>query len=110
MDKNLKALVKAEPDSFRISLSGFYQKNYKETHRGGDIRQVKSNMYRLRHLMDQYSSKTTVQVLYHVYKHNAGDDLLMMVKLCEELNFNLDPVWAFLMPLEKCIDYLDISV
>ncbi len=107
IEKNLKEIVKSGPDYFRISLSGFYQKNYKETHRGGDIRQVKSNMYRLRHLMDQYKSKIAVQVLYHVYKHNAGDDLLMMVKLCEELKFSLDPVWAFFTPFEKNIDYLN---
>lgn len=107
IDKNLKELVKAGPDYLRVSLSGFYQENYKETHKGGDIRAVKSNMYRLRYLIDRYKSKTAVQVLYHVYRHNAGDDLLMMLKLCEELQFSLDPVWAFYTPLEKCLNYLD---
>lgn len=110
LDKNLKEAIKAEPDFFRVSLSGYYQDNYKATHKGGDIRAVKGNMYHLRHMLDQYDSKTDVQVLYHVYKHNAGDDLLMMLKLCQELEFGLEPVWAFYMPLEKTLDYLNGKV
>ncbi len=110
LDKNLKEVVKAGPDFFRISLSAFYQGNYKLTHKRGDIRIVKSNMYRLRNLLDQNKSNITVQVLYHVYKHNASDDLAMMMKLCEELEFDLDPVWAFYMPLEKSLDYLNGKV
>jgi len=106
LDKNLKEVIKVGPDFLRVSLSGYYQENYKVTHKRGDIRVVKSNMYRLRHMLDKYGGDTEVQVLYHVYKHNAGDDLLMMLKLCEELNFTLEPVWAFYMPLEKTLDYL----
>jgi organic radical activating enzyme len=107
LDKNLQNVVKASPDFFRVSLSGFYQNQYKLTHKRGDIRIVKSNMYKLRFLLDQYQISTAVQVLYHVYNHNAADDLSMMIKLCEELNFSLDPVWAFFMPLEKSLDYLN---
>jgi organic radical activating enzyme len=110
LDKNLKEVIKARPDFFRISLSGFYQDNYQKTHKRGDIRVVKSNMYRLRHMLDQYESKTEVHVLYHVYKHNAGDDLLMMLKLCTELCFAFEPVWAFYMPLEKSLSYLGGTV
>ena len=110
LDKNLKNVIKAGPDFFRISLSGYYQDNYKLTHKRGDIRTVKSNMYRMRKLLDLNKSNTNVQVLYHVYQHNAGDDLTMMIKLCEELEFDLDPVWAYYMPLEKSLDYLDGKV
>lgn len=106
LDKNLKDAIKAKPDFFRVSLSGYYQDHYRETHKRGDIRVVKSNMYRLRHMLEQYGTETDVQVLYHVYKHNAGEDLLMMLKLCQELDFTLEPVWAFYMPLEKTLDYL----
>jgi len=107
LDKSLKEVIKADPEMFRVSVSGFYQENYSKTHKRGDIKVVKANMYRLRHLIDQYKSKTEVQVLYHVYKHNAGDDLLMMMKLCDELKFTLDPVWAFYTPLEKSLAYLN---
>ena len=107
LDKNIQAVIKAKPNFFRVSLSGFYQENYELTHKRGDIKVVKSNMYKLRSLVDRYKSETAIQVLYHVYKHNAGDDLAMMIKLCEELNFDLDPVWAFYMPLEKTLDYLN---
>jgi len=110
LEKNLKQVIKARPDFFRISLSGFYQNQYKLTHKRGDIRIVKSNMYKLRSMLDQYKTGTNVQVLYHVYNHNAGDDLAMMLKLCEELEFNFDPVWAFYMPLEKSLDYFNGKV
>jgi organic radical activating enzyme len=110
LDKNLRDVIKAGPDFFRISLSGFYQDNYQKTHKRGNIGIVKSNMYRLRHMLDQYNSQTEVHVLYHVYKHNAGDDLLMMLKLCNELGFGLEPVWAFYMPLEKSLSYLGGTV
>ena len=110
LDKNIQDVIKAGPNFFRVSLSGFYQNQYKLTHKRGDIRIVKSNMYKLRSLLDQYKSETAVQVLYHIYKHNAGDDLAMMIKLCEELDFSLDPVWAFYMPLEKSLEYLNGKV
>jgi MoaA/NifB/PqqE/SkfB family radical SAM enzyme len=107
LEKNLKDIVKAGPDFFRVSLSGFYQDVYARTHRLGDVRQVKANMYRLRHCMDAYDKSFFVQVLYHIYRHNAGEDLAMMVKLCDELGFNLDLVWAFFMPAEKAMACLD---
>ncbi len=107
LDKNLKDVIKAGPDFMRVSLSGYYQDSYKITHKQGDIRIVKSNMYRLRHMLDQYRKQTTIQVLYHIYKHNADRNLLMILKLCEELKFDLDPVWAFFAPVEKSLDYLE---
>jgi len=107
LDKNLREVIKAGPDFFRVSLSGYYQESYANTHKRGDVRAVKGNMYHLRHMIDQYGKDTAVQVLYHVYKHNAGDDLLMMLKLCEELKFDLVPVWAYYMPLEKMLVYLN---
>lgn len=111
LDKNLKEVVKAGPDFFRISTSGFYQNTYGRTHRRGDINMVKSNMYRLRHYLDQYGADTFVQVLYHVYRDNADDNLRMMVKLCEDLRYNLNMCWAFFMPVEKGMRYLagDVS-
>ena len=107
LEKNIKDIVKAGPDFFRVSLSGFYQQTYAQTHRRGDIRMVKSNMYRLRHYMDMLDKPFFVQTLYHVYRHNAGDDLTMIVKLCEELGFNLNLVWAFFMPAEKAVACLN---
>jgi len=41
------AIMAENPDNFRISLSGFSQKVYGYTHRGGDIEIVKKHMVEL---------------------------------------------------------------
>src|SRR5438876_585328 len=43
----LEQVVASNPDRFRISLSGFTQEVYQQTHSGGNIEQVKANMRRL---------------------------------------------------------------
>lgn len=101
LEKNLREAVKAGPDYLRFSLSGYEQAVYEKGHRRGDIVLVKSNLYKLRHLMDQYGSDFYVEVLHHVYRDNAVESLGRMVDLCNELGFNFSPVWAYLMPLEK---------
>ena len=101
--KNLESVIKMNPDFFRISLSGFTQKNYEKTHRRGNIEVVKENMQSLRRYINKYNATTEVQVLYHVYKHNADDDLLKMAEYSKNIGFNLQPVWAYFMPVEKGI-------
>ena len=41
---DLRTIIKADPSYIRISLSGFSNKVYQRTHKGGDIFEVKSNM------------------------------------------------------------------
>ena len=100
-DKNLKEVVEAQPNYFSVSLSGFTQDIYGKTHKRGNIELVKDNMCQLRELIDSYSAKIYVEVTYHVYKNNAGDDLKNMLEFCNGLGFNFSPVWAYFMPLEK---------
>ena len=68
---------------------------------------VKSNMYRLRYLMDKYGSNTYVDVNYHLYRDNNGKNLQKMQELCQELGFALSTVQALVMPLERAIDYCE---
>ncbi|GIK80203.1 MAG: hypothetical protein BroJett024_13080 [Alphaproteobacteria bacterium] len=104
----MREAVKAAPDYIRISLSGFYDKTYRRTHARGSAHAVKSNMYRLRELLERHNnSETLVQVGYHIYRSNFPDDFLKMRELCDELGFLFDPVIASFMPAEKaakCID------
>jgi hypothetical protein len=55
---------------------------------------VKANMRKLREAMDQHASTIPVEVAYHVYRHNAGEDFEQMQRLCDELHFQLKPTWA----------------
>lgn len=95
--------------SLRISLSGFTQEVYQKGHKGGKVALVKSNMYLLRYYMDMYKKDIPIQVYYHVYRDNAGDELTRMAQLCQELGFVFWPSWAYFMPLEKVLDYLGVN-
>jgi MoaA/NifB/PqqE/SkfB family radical SAM enzyme len=99
----MREIVKAHPDYIRISLSGFLNETYAQTHKGGDIFAVKSNMYMLRHTMDRYGCRFPIQVGFHVYRHNAGHDYDKMAGLCDELGFLFLPGLAILQPWEKAI-------
>ena len=106
-DRTLRDVIKAGPDFFRVSLSGYYQQNYGRTHRRGNIERVKANMRKVREYMDEFDKNVYVQVNYHVYRHNAGADLEKMIEFCNELKFHIGPVWAFYLPLEKNLDIVN---
>jgi hypothetical protein len=98
---DMREVVKAGPDYLRISLSGMQPATYETTHKGGNIYAVKSNMYRLRELLDRYQSPTIVQVGFHVYRTNFPGDFLTTRSLCDELGFIFAPVLATVMPVER---------
>lgn len=100
---DMKAAIKAQPDYIRISLSGYYNEVYQQTHMGGDINLVKANMHMLRHLIDKTQSKTIVQVGFHIYKSNFPEDFSKMRELCEDLDFIFAPTLAALMPVETAV-------
>jgi hypothetical protein len=100
---DMKAAIKAQPDYIRISLSGYYNEVYQQTHAGGDINLVKANMHLLRHLIDKNKSKTIVQVGFHIYKSNFPDDFFKIQELCGDLDFIFAPTLAALMPVEKAV-------
>lgn len=104
--KNLDNILAANPDSLRISLSGFYQPTYGITHRGGDIEKVKENMIELSHARDRAGVKTRIHVMYHRYLGNLDEEILMR-EYARSLGFAFQPIWAFMMPLEKIDAYLD---
>jgi MoaA/NifB/PqqE/SkfB family radical SAM enzyme len=101
---NMREVLRAAPSHIRISLSGYTNGTYQQTHRGGDINVVKSNMYLLRHWLNETDSDTLVQVGYHLYKDNIGTDFDNMRRLCHELDFVFEPFLARMYPLEKMID------
>jgi MoaA/NifB/PqqE/SkfB family radical SAM enzyme len=103
----MKEVVKNNPDYIRISLSGYRNEIYQQTHRRGDINRVKSNMHMLRYYIDAYRSDVIVQVGFHVYRSNFPEDFLSMRRLCDELGFIFAPVIATLMPAEKAVQAVD---
>jgi hypothetical protein len=108
--RNLRAVVEAEPDWLRVSVSGFTQAVYGQTHRGGDIERVKENMRLLRSHMDELRSSMAVEVNYHVYRHNIGPDYESMKELALGLGFGFQPIWSIAGSPEKVIGWLEAGV
>ncbi|NMF60991.1 radical SAM protein [Pseudanabaena yagii GIHE-NHR1] len=104
--KNIDQLLSSNPHIFRISLSGFTQEVYGSTHRGGNIERVKDNMRALAEAKKRTNSSTYIHVVYHRYLTNLEEEDLMR-KFAESLGFGFDPVWAFMMPLEKILAYVN---
>ncbi len=87
MEIDFKMLMEHSPDCLKVSLSGFTQEIYSTTHNGGNIWLVKSNLYKMRYMMDRYRNTMRVIVGYHLYKNNGGEEERQMALLCKELSF-----------------------
>jgi len=104
--RNIDAILAENPYSFRISASGFTQEVYGYSHRGGDIERVKEHMVELAAARKRQKATTNIHVLYHRYKHNLGDEQAMRA-FAARLGLGFQPVWAFMMPLEKILAYVN---
>ena len=103
----LRKVMQRDPEYLKVSLSGFYPEAYNDTHQGGDIYLVRSNLLRLRYYIEKYRLNTVVEVNYHVYNNNNRRNLQKMQELCDELGFSLSQTYALIMPLERVIDKLE---
>lgn len=103
----IERIIKANPDYLKVSLSGFYPKAYNNTHTGGDINLVKKNLILIRGLLDKYSSKTLIDINYHLYKDNSGENIKKMEKFADDLGFVISKTYALVMPLERVISHLE---
>jgi len=104
--RNIDAILAENPYGFRISLSGFTQEVYGYTHRGGNIERVKQHMVELADAKKRQKSTTNIHVLYHRYKHNLADERPMR-EFAQRLGIGFQPVWAFMLPLEKVLAYVN---
>lgn len=104
--RNIDAVLAENPYGFRISVSGFTQGVYGYTHRGGDVERVKQHMLELAEARKRQRATTDIHVLYHRYKHNLRDEAPMR-EFAKRLGFRFQPVWAFMMPLEKILAYVN---
>jgi len=103
----IERIIKANPDYLKVSLSGFYPKAYNNTHAGGDINLVKKNLILIRSLLDKYNAKTLIDINYHLYKDNSGENIKQMEKFADDLGFVISKTYALVMPLERVISHLE---
>lgn len=99
---SIEPALRAGVDFFRVSISGYSQSIYQIDHAGGNINLVKSNMYKLRYLIDKYELDTSVEVVYHKYDYNL-EELPKVEALCQDLGFTLATYVASILPNENMI-------
>ncbi len=101
--RNADEIFRANPDEFRISLSGFTQPVYEQTHAKGNIERVKENMRLLQEARRRTGNlHTKIVVYYHKYRHNLHEAELMRA-YATSLGFRWMENFAFYMPLEKAL-------
>ena len=106
--RKLKAVVASAPEYVKISVSGYTQSVYGQTHQGGSISLVKSNLHLLRYYLNQQDNcSTLVDINYHLYKNNSEGELEKFRTLAEELGFIISTTDSLLMPTERVIDMID---
>lgn len=102
--KNEDELMMANPDVFRVSMSGYSQENYGINHRGGEVSKVLENLHRLIAAKNRTNSKTKITILYHRYLGNF-DDELKLHELAKKFDITFETNWAYLMPIEKILAF-----
>ena len=103
----LDKIIQSNPDSLKVSLSGFFPDAYNNTHQGGDIELVKENLISIRKLIDKYNANTLVDINYHLYKDNCGNNIDEMEMFANKLGFVVSKTYALVMPLERVISHLE---
>ena len=101
--RNLEEIIEANPNSIRISISGWDNKNYTQTHFGGDINKVKENMHKIYAYLHYAAATTKIYLLWHKYKNNDKDEQLMK-DYALKCGFGFNTCEAYLMPLELVMD------
>jgi MoaA/NifB/PqqE/SkfB family radical SAM enzyme len=105
----IEKIIKSNPDYLKVSLSGFYPEAYNNTHAGGDINLVKRNLILIRNLLDKYKLTTLIDINYHLYKDNSGENIKQMEKFSKDLGFIISKTYALVMPLERVISHVEGS-
>lgn len=103
---DLKEVIRAAPDEIKISLSGFSQEIYGQTHARGKIDIVKDNMKKIRDYIDEFGVSINVWVSYHIYRHNI-EETIPMAEFSQSLGFGFNPITAFFQPLEKMLEVIN---
>lgn len=99
MKKDFEEVIKAAPDWFRISNSGWGE-NYEKTHTGAKWPIFYENIKKLSEYKKKYQTDTLVELFFHIYSHNR-EDFPKMQALCDELGFILRYRHAALAPLDN---------
>lgn len=101
-DIDFTPILDFPPEHFRISLSGSSQITYERNHKAGSLHLVKSNLYKLAHLIRKKRVELMPTIAYILFRDNLFE-AFEFAKLSQELAFHFHPNLGYLMPLEKML-------
>ena len=90
----------------RLSVSGWFQKNYQLTHKGGDIETVKSNWFSLVNKLRKKKMNNRLEVCFHLYKHNQIDAIMWGIA-ANEAGARFSPCWSIFQPIEGWVEMVE---
>ncbi len=102
---DFSSIVAAGPTNWRISISGANQETYGRTHKKGRIDKVLRAMKGLREQMDIHPNNIDVEIFYHLYRSNLGEELESMQNLSREMGFRFNALPAHMMPMENYLHF-----
>lgn len=98
----LDALMQANPDRMKVSLSSLRQEAYGQTHVRGDIARVVANLHALAKARDHHKAQTQIWIGHHLYRHTLQDQEQVQA-LAFSLGFGYVPSAAIMAPIETAL-------
>jgi MoaA/NifB/PqqE/SkfB family radical SAM enzyme len=96
----IDAVMKSNPNRFKVSISSLQQEIYGVTHDRGDIQTVINNFENLAKARDKYNSTTEIWIGHHLYK-NTIREMEQVSALASRYGFGYRPSYAIMAPIEK---------
>lgn len=103
--KYLEDVIKASPQFIRVAVSGYGEKNYEITHKGGRWANLYKNLLKLSEYINKYQTKTVVEVYFHAYKNNLSE-YKNINELCATLGYRINSTIAMIFH-DYAMDYIE---
>lgn len=100
--ERIDAVMQANPDRFKVSLSSLRQEAYGQTHARGDIGRVTRHLHQLARARDRYKAGTQIWIGHHLYRHTLQDQAAVQA-LVQSLGFGYAPSTAIVAPIETAL-------
>jgi hypothetical protein len=101
-DERIDAVMQANPQRLKVSLSSLDQAHYGQTHARGQIERVKRNLQQLAEARDRHAAATQIWIGHHLYRNTLGEQAAVQA-LAASLGFGYAPSQAIVAPIETAM-------
>lgn len=100
--ERIDALMQANPDRLKVSLSSLDPSIYAQTHARGDIERVRRNLHALAAARDRHGATTQIWIGHHLYRNTLAEQADVQA-LAASLGFGYAPSQAIVAPIETAL-------